>query len=161
MPSRKKRKGVAGEDADGDGTADGGGGSAGPRRMLVILDVNGLLMDNAWRLDASKHARRHPDAIAGNFLVYERPHLHEFLRALLDLDHRRHGRKKRTRKAEAEGAGGDGPRRLRNCDVAVWSSGRKNNVRNFLRCAAGRRASGAAGGGSGSRGRAARAQSAV
>ena len=99
------------------------------RRLLVILDVNGLLMDNAWRLDATKHARRHPDAIAGNFLVYERPHLHAFLYALLNLNEKRNETIKRKREADA----GAERFRIRNCDVAVWSSGRRNNVRNFLR----------------------------
>lgn len=103
------------------------------RRLLVILDVNGLLMDNAWRLDAMKHARRHPDAIAGNFLVYERPHLHAFLSALLNFDEKRNKTMKRKREAASQPDAGAEQFRIRNCDVAVWSSGRRNNVRNFLR----------------------------
>lgn len=76
---------------------------AAERRHLLVLDVNGLLVERRLRKRArgsrSSSWRRRPDAVLGAFEVYDRPHLRDFVEFVLHT-----------------------------FAVAVWSSARRENL---------------------------------
>eukprot|EP00041_Stephanoeca_diplocostata_P042841 m.11672 g.11672 ORF g.11672 m.11672 type:complete len:641 (+) comp8872_c0_seq1:347-2269(+) len=87
------------------GGGDGGvGGVVVPRvrrrsgRLLLVIDVNGLLVDRVKKQHVQDHSLR-PDLAYGKFVAFERPHARRFVRWLLDC-----------------------------FDVAVWSSAKRQNI---------------------------------
>ncbi|KAJ7551297.1 hypothetical protein O6H91_06G009100 [Diphasiastrum complanatum] len=73
------------------------------KKKLLVLDVNGLLLDTYFYRDKDLLPPQPPDATIGNFFVYKRPFCDEFLEFCLE-----------------------------NFVVGVWSSARKHNVDNLV-----------------------------
>ncbi|XP_024520960.1 uncharacterized protein LOC9639528 isoform X1 [Selaginella moellendorffii] len=68
-------------DREGDGDGGSASGNGAGKKKLLILDVNGLLVDTYF-MKEDRPPRLH-DAVVGRFLVYRRPHCEEFLQFCL------------------------------------------------------------------------------
>eukprot|EP00899_Mesostigma_viride_P016719 jgi/Mesvir1/25048/Mv18331-RA.1 len=73
------------------------------KEKLLVLDVNGLLMDNAFKTERHLLPCRPHDAVVNNFYVYRRPHCEEFIKFCLE-----------------------------NFVCAVWTSARRHNMEAML-----------------------------
>ncbi|GAQ88573.1 hypothetical protein KFL_004410010 [Klebsormidium nitens] len=73
-------------------------------KKLLILDVNGFLIDTMFKFDKGKPTLREHDGTVNNFLIYNRPHCEDFIKFCLD-----------------------------NFVVGVWSSARRHNVEGLTR----------------------------
>ncbi|CAL0309919.1 unnamed protein product [Lupinus luteus] len=81
----------------------------GPRKKLLVLNLNGLLANRIHRRDVKEMPKsRRPDAIYRNFRVFRRPFVEEFMEFCLDR-----------------------------FEVGIWSSAMEHNIGDALRCSIG------------------------
>jgi len=111
-PKPKGTGGEAGEGAEAgkggekEGGEKGAGGVGPPRRPLLVLELNGLLIHRVFEHKAAKGPRlcRAPDDKVGAFQVWDRPHLRPFVAFCLER-----------------------------FEVAVFSSAKMHNVRGLVK----------------------------